>query len=682
MFLSFFVQIIILIAAYFFIKYHIINGEIKVISDDILVKDQFTIDKIGEYKILGSHYAMELELHNLGDMKKLDSIEFINNFSNTNKEIKKHVLNSKKFKIFILNNGEYLGVSSVFFNKKHIGDILATKNYYSAFSDTIKYDMFLILLSIFGIFLINFSILFWPLKNKIETNTNYLIKIISGNNNLEEQYLSFLNIEEYKSIASTFIKDRDVITKLNKDKYYFLAIKKIAEQVAHDIRSPLTAITVALSDVASIPEQQRIILKNSFRRIQDIAHNLLYKYSENNDRDSDYFNEVKTIEPIYFVLENIVSEKKYEYRLKEFNIVLEGNIASYFCFSKIYLSVFKRILSNLINNSLEAVSSNGSLSIYVSCDDEIIEIILKDNGCGISPDILPKITQEGFSFGKKNGGGFGLFHAKQQLKKINATLDIQSTVNIGTTVIIKLCRSEKPLWFNDDLHICNNFTIAILDDDPTIHDAWKIRFLPFSNITLLHFFTASDLITTVDSGICLYLIDYELLADHQNGLDLIDSLKLHRISILVTSCFEDSRVRERCEKLGVKIIPKPFVPYIPIVNSIESRNSDLVFIDNDDLMRTAWVFAAKKVGLTISTYSSSQEFNNELDKYSKNIPIYIDSDLKENIKGEEYAQYLYELGFTELYLATAYSSKCFNNMPWIKEVIGKTPPFFHKKNER
>jgi signal transduction histidine kinase len=54
-------------------------------------------------------------------------------------------------------------------------------------------------------------------------------------------------------------------------------ILKISEQVAHDIRSPLAAISMVISDVSSIPENKRLIIKNASIRIHDIANNLLFR---------------------------------------------------------------------------------------------------------------------------------------------------------------------------------------------------------------------------------------------------------------------------------------------------------------------------------------------------------------------------------------------------------------------
>lgn len=129
--------------------------------------------------------------------------------------------------------------------------------------------------------------------------------------------------------------------------------KQIAEQVAHDIRSPLAAINTALSDVTSISENKRIMIRSAAKRINDIANNILSQSKHNsselgsNDLDRNILPEL-----IFVVLDNIVSEKRYEYHNSKIDIQLKVSPCCYSSFSNINLVSFKRVLSNLINNSM------------------------------------------------------------------------------------------------------------------------------------------------------------------------------------------------------------------------------------------------------------------------------------------------------------------------------------------
>ena len=108
---------------------------------------------------------------------------------------------------------------------------------------------------------------------------------------------------------------------------------------------------------------------------------------------------------------------------------------------------------------------------------------------------------------------------------------------------------------------------------------------------------------------------------------------------------------------------------------LDDYNTPIVLIDDDSLLRMAWEFAAKKSKKNFYAYSSPDNFKKDIAQFDKKSLIYIDSDLGNNIKGEVFALDLYHLGFTELYLATGYSSELYKNMPWLKSIVGKTFSF-------
>ena len=239
-------------------------------------------------------------------------------------------------------------------------------------------------------------------------------------------------------------------------------------------------------------------------------------------------------------------------------------------------------------------------------------------------------------------------------------------------------KCNTPNWFCESLNIIDNQSVIVLDDDTSIHDAWEARFSKATGTKISHFHKASDLtqseINKINPDLCL--IDYELLTENINGLDISEHLNLNEKSILVSSCFDCVDVQNRCEKLGIKIIPKSYVPFIPItLLSNKQQIKNAIFIDNDELIRMTWEYAAKVSGITISTYKTIKEFMKTIDQHKKNTPIYIDSELDDDTRGEIVAKTLFDLGFSEIHLSTGHPSSLFQNMPWIKSIINKTPPF-------
>lgn len=115
--------------------------------------------------------------------------------------------------------------------------------------------------------------------------------------------------------------------------------------------------------------------------------------------------------------------------------------------------------------------------------------------------------------------------------------------------------------------------------------------------------------------------------------------------------------------------------------TIQRNNNTIVFIDDDPTMRMVWTLAAEDANKLIHTFASPEEFNKKLSDFDKNSVIYIDPELYGTLRGEEYAKILYQKGFTYLYLATGYPKETFSNMPWIKSIVGKMPPFLFREND-
>jgi hypothetical protein len=84
---------------------------------------------------------------------------------------------------------------------------------------------------------------------------------------------------------------------------------------------------------------------------------------------------------------------------------------------------------------------------------------------------------------------------------------------------------------------------------------------------------------------------------------------------------------------------------------------------------------ASKAGVKLLVLASPHDFFKIKDTIIQDTPIYIDSSLRNGIKGEEFARGIYNSGFHSLYLATASPEDIFPTMPWIKEIRGKSAPW-------
>ena len=109
------------------------------------------------------------------------------------------------------------------------------------------------------------------------------------------------------------------------------------------------------------------------------------------------------------------------------------------------------------------------------------------------------------------------------------------------------------------------------------------------------------------------------------------------------------------------------------VSSAESFGTpDIVLIDNDQLTHWAWGLQAKQMGIKLLKVYTSDEFEKIAPQLSKETPVFIDSDLGNDIHGENLAPiYREKYGFKFIFLETAYEKLLGKRLPGIDAVVGK-----------
>ena len=100
----------------------------------------------------------------------------------------------------------------------------------------------------------------------------------------------------------------------------------------------------------------------------------------------------------------------------------------------------------------------------------------------------------------------------------------------------------------------------------------------------------------------------------------------------------------------------------------------IILIDDDELIQTSWILAANKNSKNLKCFFSIDEFLENAELYSKDVVIFIDSNLANGKRGEIESEKLYQNGFKNLYLATGYNAEDIKKPEWIKKVFGKKFP--------
>ena len=225
-----------------------------------------------------------------------------------------------------------------------------------------------------------------------------------------------------------------------KDAERLAAIGATAGMVGHDIRNPLQAIISNLylveSDLASMQEGKE---KESVKEcLSDIEKNVEYI----NKIVQDLQDYAKPINPIaqQTDFEVLCKEALLENRVPE-NIDVSFQVEEEAKKLIADRTLLKRILNNLMNNSVQAMPEGGKLKIHVYQDVNDIVLIFQDTGIGIPEEIKSKIFTPLFTT-KAKGQGFGLAVVKRMTEALGGTVTFESKKGEGTKFTVCLPKKQ------------------------------------------------------------------------------------------------------------------------------------------------------------------------------------------------------------------------------------------------
>ncbi|MFS0864862.1 sensor histidine kinase [Fredinandcohnia sp. 179-A 10B2 NHS] len=271
---------------------------------------------------------------------------------------------------------------------------------------------------------------------EIEKLSGYLRKISSGDYSLDvrdnhEGELSILKSDIYK--VTLMLSEHHAL--LQQDK---IKLTNAISDISHQLKTPLTSMMV-MADLlgdTKLDESKREEFTNNIRvqleRIEWLVSSLL-KLSKIDagtvpfKKDPVYVSELieRAIQPVLVPIDvkqqtlKVNGEKEDSF-IGDFNWTAEAII-------------------NILKNCVEHTHEGGEISISYSENTIFTELIISDNGKGISKEDLPYIFKR-FYKGKNAGEdsvGIGLAMAHSIIKSQNGDIEVKSQIGKGTQFIIK-----------------------------------------------------------------------------------------------------------------------------------------------------------------------------------------------------------------------------------------------------
>ncbi|MEI2358711.1 PAS domain-containing sensor histidine kinase [Mesobacillus zeae] len=215
-------------------------------------------------------------------------------------------------------------------------------------------------------------------------------------------------------------------------------VGELSASVAHEIRNPLTSLKgfVQLLRMEDKRHQKYYsIMLDELDRINHIVGELLMlaKPQKIQHKEAD----------IQTILSDVTSLLNTEATLHD--VQLNFTFLQKKLLIQCEPNQLKQLFINLIKNAIEASPKGGTVKVYI-CDSGSgkIMITVKDNGCGISKEMLERIGEPFYS-SKEKGTGLGLTVSFKIVQSHNGTIRFSSNAGDGTEVVVELPKHSEAM---------------------------------------------------------------------------------------------------------------------------------------------------------------------------------------------------------------------------------------------
>lgn len=359
-----------------------------------------------------------------------------------NPVILKEVQASNKRKVFE-EGKHYISAYSYIYDKDQ-NQIAIVNIPYNTGSMPVKEDLssFLsTLLKIYIFLLIGASLIAFFLSNYITKSMRTIaekmkaVNINKKNTPLEwkaQDEIGML-VNEYNSMINELENSAQKLAKNERE----LAWREMAKQVAHEIKNPLTPMKLSVQHLERAlqpddPNYKEKLSRFSLKMIQQIdtltsianEFSNFAKMPKANMEETELLTIIKSTIELFKETKNVTIN--FETPIQE--AVITGDQKQ-----------LTRVFNNLIKNAIQAIPDEkiGEIEVGLKQNKNNFIIEIKDNGSGISEELLDKIFVPNFTT-KSTGTGLGLAMVKQIIETHNGKIDFETKENKGTSFYVSL----------------------------------------------------------------------------------------------------------------------------------------------------------------------------------------------------------------------------------------------------
>lgn len=336
-------------------------------------------------EIKDNYQSLDNLIFDLDNIKKEKEITFSIEKEKALKDKQDLYLFSKKV---LINNEPYI-VSAYFYKNMSILKLIL---------ELLAFQSILLTICMFLVFLFARDKIIKPVNKIIETIRNYKF-------GKKPEPVPAEN--EFALIQNEFVSLVDSLEEEKKEQ------NRIIASISHDIKTPLTSIL----GYSNLIEEENLTKEEIKKYNQKIYEKALHLKNVLATFDDYLINQKEQkLELTSIKIKDLVEEIEKDYKLELMNngveLVIKTNLEKEII--KLDIVKFKRIISNLISNSMRYLNNNGEVLIEITSDKDNYFFHFKDNGPGVEEKILDKVFEPLFTTdNSRKISGLGLSICKE-----------------------------------------------------------------------------------------------------------------------------------------------------------------------------------------------------------------------------------------------------------------------------
>lgn len=228
-----------------------------------------------------------------------------------------------------------------------------------------------------------------------------------------------------------------------------VSLGEMASAMAHEINQPLLSISLGIDNLFHKIEKKNVLNESYFRDKSEKIYQDVSRIGRIIDHvrtfSLDYEEFMSTSFDLNDSISNAISMISEQFKNQHIRIIkkLDKDISS--LVGNTYR--FEQVILNILTNAKDALdektkrsklSFKKTIHVLTFQKEQMIIVELKDNGCGIEPEILDRIMLPFFTTKETGKGtGIGLSISFGIIKEMNGTFEVESHPMVGSTFRIK-----------------------------------------------------------------------------------------------------------------------------------------------------------------------------------------------------------------------------------------------------